>query len=508
MISRNSIVKHSTSLNDIWQKIRQHYGFQSTGAHFLDLASIHLQPDERPEDLFQRLMAFFEDNFLSVHGDLTHLGDQVTADEDLSPTLENTVVVFWLQLIHPGLPLLVKQKYGSELCNKTLASLKPEISQALGSLLDELRSIEDTKAMRIGSNAPKGHLNSGQGQPRRRPFLSCILCKTAGRPHNTHNLMDCRCLPDRDCRPWARSRMVMDDPEDLGAEECEPLDKSSDLVVPPVQGEEPAALRVSIVQSPVLNTFYHEHPVQLTLDTGATSNMVRASSAKLYGFPISPASQMARQADGVTPMDVIGEVHCYLTRGQWTFELDALVVRQLDVNILAGNPFMVCNDIGIRPAKCQIEIGGTEIISYSSPSRHTRQPNVRRAQSFLLRNPYRTVVLSGEYVQFSTPSDADSDTLWALEPRLDCPSNMPRKPEDAWPLPQQIQSVDHAVRVSNTTNSPILLKGGEQLCQVRHILPVQASASTSPPITCRVASPSPATHKPFSSRVILDPDGT
>ena len=119
MISRNSIVKHST-LNDIWQKIHQHYGFQSTGAHFLDLASIHLQPDERPEDLFQRLMAFFEDNLLSVHGGLTHHGDQVTTDEDLSPTLENTVVIVWLQLIHPALPLLVKQNYGSELRNKTL----------------------------------------------------------------------------------------------------------------------------------------------------------------------------------------------------------------------------------------------------------------------------------------------------------------------------------------------------------------------------------------------------
>ena len=186
----------------------------------------------------------------------------------------------------------MKQKYGSELRNKTktLASLKPEISQALGSLLNELHSIEDTKAMRISSIAPRRHLDGGLGQPRRRPFLSCILCKTAGRTHNTHNLMDCLYLPDGDCRPWARSRMVMNDPDDLGADECEPLDESSDLVVPPVQGEEPAALHVSIVQSPFLNTFYHEHPVPLTLDTGATSYMVCTSSAKLYGFPITPAS--------------------------------------------------------------------------------------------------------------------------------------------------------------------------------------------------------------------------
>ena len=129
------------------------------------------------------------------------------------------------------------------------------------------------------------------------------------------------------------------------------------------------------------------------------------------------------------------------------------------------------------------------------------------AQSFLLRNPNRTVVLLEEYVHFSTLSDADSDTLWALAPRLDCPSNMPRKPEDAWPPSQQMQFVDHAVRVSNTTDSQIHLKSGEQLCQVRHILPVEASASTSPPTTCRAASPSPATRKPFSLRVILNPDG-
>ena len=114
--------------------------------------------------------------------------------------------------------------------------------------------------------------------------------------------MDCRYLPDRERRPWTQSRMVMDDPDDLSAEECEPLDESRDLLVPPVQSEELAAFRVSIVQSPGLISFYHEHQVQLTLDTGATCNMARPSSAHLYGFPITPASQMARQAHGVTPV--------------------------------------------------------------------------------------------------------------------------------------------------------------------------------------------------------------
>ena len=70
------------------------------------------------------------------------------------------IVVVWFQLIHPGLPLLVKQKYGSELLDTTLA---------LGSILDQLHYIEDTKAMRIGSTTRRNP-SSGQGQ--HRPLLA------------------------------------------------------------------------------------------------------------------------------------------------------------------------------------------------------------------------------------------------------------------------------------------------------------------------------------------------
>ena len=54
---------------------------------------------------------------------------------------------------------------------------------------------------------------------------------------------------------------------------------------------------------------------------------------------------------------------------------------------------------------------------------------------------------------------------------------------------------------------PILLQRGLQLCQVLHILPVEASASTYPTTTLIAATPSPTTCKSFSPRVILDPDG-
>ena len=143
VVSRNTIVKNSTSIDSIWQAIRMHFGFQSTGAHFIDLSDIKLEPEERPEDLFQRLMAFVEDNLLRENGDITHHGEPIVEDEEMSPSLENLSVLTWLCLIHSDLPRLVRQRYGTKLRTRTLASIKSEISQALSSLLEEIHTSED-----------------------------------------------------------------------------------------------------------------------------------------------------------------------------------------------------------------------------------------------------------------------------------------------------------------------------------------------------------------------------
>ena len=181
----------------------------------------------------------------------------------------------------------------------------------------------------------------------------------------------CHFLPEHDRLSLVRSCLLRDDFDDLRTDNCESFDSCNDGVASFVHADESTAHRVRIIQSPVPHTFYHEHPIQFTLDTGATSNMIRASSASAYRFPVLPVSQMARQADGVTPMEVVGEVHCSLIRGSSTFELDALVVRKLDVEILAGNPFLATNDIAIRPAKREIVIGGTDVVHYGTPLKIT-----------------------------------------------------------------------------------------------------------------------------------------
>ena len=179
--------------------------------------------------------------------------------------------------------------------------------------------------------------------------------------------------------------------------------------------------RVNVVQSPVLYTFYQHHPMALTLDTSATTIMIRASTARLYNLHIKPASPIARQADGLTPLDVIGEVHCNVTRGHLSFQLD---VKQLDVDVLVGNSFLVRSDIAVRPYKKQIIIGDADIVYCGTDCGKTSLLSVRRMKAFLLRSPRKTVVFPGDYLELHTPHDVNSDTMWTLEPRMDSRSNI------------------------------------------------------------------------------------
>ena len=232
IIFRSAIVRNCTSLNDTWLKIHEHYGFQTTGSRFLDLSKIQLQVGERYEDLYQRLVSFFDDNLLTKEGGLDHHGEEVTFDEDLSPSLEHLIVFLWLERTRVKLPSLIKQKYGAELRNKTLASIKPEISQALDSPLDELKSSEDSKILRSQMSC-RGSAVKYSSNPKRLSRY-CCLCRAANRPgYDSYFLSQCKFLPESDRRRMTKVRCVdavddLDDfDEDAEAENIAPSSSNS-----------------------------------------------------------------------------------------------------------------------------------------------------------------------------------------------------------------------------------------------------------------------------------------
>ena len=526
VISRNTIVRNSTSISGVWQAIRQHYGLQSTGSRFLDLANIKAKLDQRPEDLYQCLMSFVEDNLLTAAGGITHHGITPEADEELSPSLENFIVVTWLQLLHPDLPRSVKQRYGTGLRCRTLASIKPEISQALDSLLEELRTSEEAKVLRTihssfgkppridnrppASNRPYPTKSKTTYKPR--PNKSCALCLQAGRPdYRSHFLSTCQYLPDSDRQFMARARHVTDIEDTQEYEDNHPDDNystsQSNCDCDHPINHRSATCRVNITQSPYLHVFYNQHPLRLTIDTGAETNMIKASLAHYIGCPISKSSQLALQADGRTPLSIVGETRLSLSRNGKTLTLEALVVEDLDVDILAGTPFMTCNDIAVRPAKHEIIIAGSDIVPYGSPNSSFKYHVVRYCH-VLRAPPTNTTIWPGGFLEVDIPIDFPPDTQLAVEPRVDSTSCQSIKSSHAWPQPGILESVGRKLRLVYCSTEPIFIKKNDHICQAR-LVTSSSPPQTQVPSSQDLGPPPPPLHTPgyHSEQVSVDPDG-
>ena len=324
----------------IWQAIRLHFGFQSTGAHFLEFNDITLAPAECPKYLYLCLMSFIKDNLLLANRNISHHGEVPSSDEEMSPTLENlSIVLSWLRLIHPDLPSLVKQRYSTELRSKSLASLKPDISHALDSLLEEISNNADAKilcstASKLRQPPSRSPYNSSHKPGTKPQVKSCPLCKQAGR-NDRHFLSQCTYLPAEEHAFLAKASLTssLNDDDDTTVSDffCPP--EAEDFVSPPHSLARIVSCHESTKQSPHFNAFYRHHSLKLTLDTGAKTSMIKASVTRSIDAPIVKTSQQALQADGVTLLIIVGETHLTLSQADKRLTLDTLVVEDLDINI-------------------------------------------------------------------------------------------------------------------------------------------------------------------------------
>ena len=168
----------------------------------------------------------------------------------------------------------------------------------------------------------------------------------------------------------------------------------------------------------------------------------------------------------MTPLNVIGETHLVLSRGGTNLHLDVLVVEDLDVDVLASTPFLISNDISIRPAKSQITINiGETVIHYGDDNTNRSQCHtVRRAQAYVLRAPVSsTTMWPGEYIELSIPSVLD-DLVVAFEPRNDYSPLC----HQHWPEPAIVEAVGDKIHLVNTSGEPLKLRRNEHFCQVRY----------------------------------------
>lgn len=266
-----------------------------------------------------------------------------------------------------------------------------------------------------------------------------MLCKQARRPFN-HFLSKCKHLPEAD-KQYLRTGKIRQNVEvadgDTDSEEIilsEPSVATHDFE-PTYNLRVSTSRRVISKQSPQIKVFYRHHPLQLILDTGAEISMIKTSVAQSIGATINKSSQKALQAEGVTPLSIAGETRLLVSRDNVDLKLDALVVNDLDIDILAGIPFMATNDISLRPSKQQILIGDSLVVHYGSSLPESQFKRIRRTQAVVLRSPTTSVVWPGDFYELSVPQEiAQDDCTLSIETRPDA-SKHPK----LWPQPQLVE---------------------------------------------------------------------
>ena len=162
---------------------------------------------------------------------------------------------------------MVKQRYGTDLRSRTLASIKPEISQALNSLLEEIRTSDDARILRaaVADDFRRPHPDTRQALQDK----ICPLCKQAGRSNTNHFLSQCTFLPDSDRRFMVKARQIvgiLDNDQDTDGD----LDPDSPVPDTALPSPDVVAYRVQTRQSPYMDVCHGHRVVRVTIDSGAT----------------------------------------------------------------------------------------------------------------------------------------------------------------------------------------------------------------------------------------------
>ena len=293
-------------------------------------------------------------------------------------------------------------------------------------MLEELHNSEEARVMRSAGRF-QSQRPSSQFTPCCSSKVICPICKQAGHKSSNHFQSKCPFLPESDQHFLTRARLIAAiEEEDQFISEQQVTDAavvSTDSNIPTItrsievhnQLEASVSRRVQITQSPYINAFYQHYPVKVVIDSGAETNMICESVARQIGIPISSSSQLALQADGHSSLEVVGEIRITLTRDKHSFLLEALVVSNLDSDILAGVPFMIQNDISVRPSKKPVQNGDDAFVSYSTQPKTSSTHTIHSCTAHILHTPVKTTIWPGEF-EVDTSSELPVDTEVAIEP--------------------------------------------------------------------------------------------
>ena len=97
--------------------------------------------------------------------------------------------------------------------------------------------------------------------------------------------------------------------------------------------------RLTPIPSQMFLVHFNQHPLRITLDSGATVSYIRMSEVSRLGINVMPNNQLALLADRQTRMASIGEIDVTVQVGKINLRLRALVMHNLQADCFGGTTF-------------------------------------------------------------------------------------------------------------------------------------------------------------------------
>ena len=144
------VVEHSTSLEWIWRRIQARYNIETKGVNFLKIVKHRFKAGENPQTFYKKFRSAFIDNLRKKGDSRNHLtpGDVMEEDETMSPSQEDTIVLWSLDQMDRRLPEMVARMYEHRLDKTThLIDLAPSIFQQVPMMLETLDREANLAAM-------------------------------------------------------------------------------------------------------------------------------------------------------------------------------------------------------------------------------------------------------------------------------------------------------------------------------------------------------------------------
>ena len=220
--------------------------------------------------------------------------------------------------------------------------------------------------------------------------------------------------------------------------------------------------RITPISSQVLTVFLGNEPINITLDSGATTSFITRKLCKKLKLKVSPNGQLAQLGNGCTVMASVGEIDQTFTRDKWSVRFRAIVVEKLNTDIYGGTTFMVDNDISVRPKTGEIKIHNKFIVFQTNMLMTPPLVKAVDLQSRTVKLPKKQVIFpdlnrdeqlsknykGGTLLKVSLPEEMRKTEFVFIEPRHE-------NKFDDWP-PPQLCKVDHGeIQVENQTSRTI-----------------------------------------------------